>query len=233
MEIESVESMNPKQKDEREGEKRDAGRCTIQSSKRTYAKNRKYHGKNGETGSKKTVAASLKKVKRVKKCRSNDIQGYRLVDMSIFQNILSSLRCPNCHEAGCLYIEEDQERKKGLASMLSIACECGCEKQTYSSHTVENNNDGGTNKGMKPFDVNIRAIYGMRTIGSDHTGLEKLCSILNLPKPMTVKNFNNISNTLRDAAKAVAENSMNAAARELGRSEMITNIGVSVDGSWQ
>ena len=78
--------------------------------------------------------------------------------------------------------------------MLSIACECGYEKQTYSSHTVgKKNNDGGTNMGMKPFDVNIRAVYGMRTIGSDHTGLEKLC-ILNLPKAMTVKNVNNISN---------------------------------------
>ena len=63
-----------------------------------------------------------------------------------------------------------------------------------------------------------------RTIGSDHTGLEKLCGMLNLPKPMTVKNFNNISNVLRDATKAVAENSMNAAARELGPCEMITDI---------
>ena len=106
--------------------------------------------------------------------------------MSIFQNILSSLRCPDCYESGCLYKEEDQERKKGLASMLSIACECGYEKQTYSSHTVEKNNDGGTNN------VNIRAVYGMRTIGPDHRGLEKLFRILNLPKPMTVKNFNNI-----------------------------------------
>ena len=84
---------------------------------------------------------------------------------------------------------------------------------------------------MKPaFDVNIRAVYGMRTIGSDHTGLEKLCGILNLPKPITIKNFNNMSNTLRDA---VAENSMNAAARELRRSEMFVILGVSVDGSWQ
>ena len=40
---------------------------------------------------------------------------------------------------------------------------------------------------------------------------------------MTVKNVNNSSNTLRDVAKAVAENSMNATARELGRSERITN----------
>ena len=57
--------------------------------------------------------------------------------MSIFQDILSRLRCPDCHETGCLYMEEDQERKKCLVSMLSIACECGCEKQTYSPHTVE------------------------------------------------------------------------------------------------
>ena len=75
MEIESVESIIicPKQKDEREREKGDAGCCTRHSCERTYAKKRKYQGKNGETGSKKTVAASLKKVKRLKKCRSNDI----------------------------------------------------------------------------------------------------------------------------------------------------------------
>ena len=150
--------------------------------------------------------------------------------MSIFRDILLSLRFPECHETGSLYVEEDQERKKGLASMLSIACEYAHEKHAYSSHTVGKNNNGGTNKGMNPFDINIRAVYAVRTIGSDHTGLEKLCGMLNLPKPTTVKNFNNISNAIRDATKAVAENSMNAAAREC---ETITDIGVSVDGSWQ
>ena len=64
---------------------------------------------------------------------------------------------------------------------------------------------------MKPFDVNIRAVYGMRTIGYDHTGLW----YLELAKAYV---------------KAVADNSMNAAARELGRSETITNIGISLDG---
>ena len=86
MEIESVESviMNPKQKDEDEREKGDAGRCTELSSKRTYAKKRKYHGKNGETGSKNCCCVKREK-SRVKTFRSNDIQGYRLVDMSIFR----------------------------------------------------------------------------------------------------------------------------------------------------
>ena len=76
---------------------------------------------------------------------------------------------------------------------------------------------------MNPFDKNIRAVYAMRTVGSDHTGLEKLCGMRNLPKPTTVKNYNNISNAIRDATKAVAETSMNAAARELGQCETITD----------
>ena len=85
--------------------------------------------------------------------------------------------------------KQSSKRTKDLASLLLITCECGYEKQTYSSHTVEKHNVGSTNKGMKPFDINIRAVYGMRTIGSDHTGLEKMCGILNLHISMTVKKF--------------------------------------------
>ena len=81
--------------------------------------------------------------------------------------------------------------------------------------------------------LNFRAVYGMRTIGDDHTSLEKLGGMLNMPKPMTVKNFNNISNILRGAAKVVAEKSMNAAAYDLKNSDGdILDIGVLVDGSW-
>ena len=52
--------------------------------------------------------------------------------------------------------------------------------------------------------------------------------MLNMPKPMTVKNFNNITNVLRDAAKMVAEKSMNAAANDLNNSNdgVILDIGV-------
>ena len=58
--------------------------------------------------------------------------------------------------------------------------------------------------------------------------------MLNMPKPMTVKNFNNISNVLHDA-KVVAEKNMNAADNDLKNSSdgHILDIGVSVDGSWQ
>ena len=101
--------------------------------------------------------------------------------------------------------------------------------------TVEKAGVNVCNTGMKPFEVKFRAVYGMITIGGDHTSFEKLCGILNMPKPMTVKNFNNIGNVLCDAAKVVAEKSMNAAANGFKNSNDgdILDIGVSVDGNWQ
>ena len=61
---------------------------------------------------------------------------------------------------------------------------------------------------MKLLEVNIRTVYAFRSCGVGYTGLEKFCCMMNMPAPMTVMNYNNISNRLRDAAKIVAENSM-------------------------
>ena len=63
-------------------------------------------------------------------------------------------------------------------------------------------------KGMKPYDINYRAVYAARTVGQGHAGLEKFCGMLNLPKPMTKNNFDLISNAFSVAAKEVAENNM-------------------------
>ena len=191
-----------------------------------------------DSTTKKSKPVSLKKVKRVKKVSNSHIQGYRLLDLSILQDIFICLNCPNCQETGTMFLEEDHERKKGLASYLVITCECGYEKEFYTSQTVDNSNNTTSKKGMKPFEINIRAVYGMRTIGADHASLEKFCGFLNMPKPMTAKNFINISNNLRDAAKVVAQRSMMTAVNELriksnlNESDII-DTGVSVDGTWQ
>ena len=76
-------------------------------------------------------------------------------------------------------------------------------------------NVSGNRQGLNPYDINIRAVYGMRSVGLDHSGLDKLCGMLNMPKPMTIKNFNNISSNLRDVAKVVAEKTMVDAIDEL------------------
>ena len=51
---------------------------------------------------------------------------------------------------------------------------------------------------------------------------------------MTVMNYKNISNNIRDSAKQIAGRSMNNAVVELKRGKnMVIDIGVSLDGSWQ
>ena len=58
---------------------------------------------------------------------------------------------------------------------------------------------------MRNFEVNIRTMYAMRNCGVEHTGLEKFCGLLNMPQPMTRKNFDVISNKVRDSAEKVAK----------------------------
>ena len=120
------------------------------------------------------------------------------------------MNCPDCQQAGTLFLEEKHDRQKGLASNLILICECGYENEFYTSQTV---NKCSLKQGMNPFEVNLRAVYGMRTIGADHASLEKLCVFFNMPKP--VKNFTNISNSLHHAAKVVAQRSMSTAMNEL------------------
>ena len=69
-------------------------------------------------------------------------------------------------------------------------------------------------------------VYALRTCGLGHKGLGNICCIMKMPKPMTVMNFDKISNKVRDAAKDTAEASMNASmnasAAELCKSISVT-----------
>ena len=106
----------------------DSGRCAKQSAKRTYGKKRRNVGKKKEdSGTKPPV--STKKVKRIKSVPVKQLracsQGYRLMDLSVLQNVFTALKCPQCEEQGTLILEEVHEKQKGLASNLVLCChEC-------------------------------------------------------------------------------------------------------------
>ena len=55
---------------------------------------------------------------------------------------------------------------------------------------------------------------------------------MNLPPPVSKKNYQKLSHKIRDTAKTVAEASMSAAIEEV-KKEGATDIGVSVDGTCQ
>ena len=87
---------------------------------------------------------------------------------------------------------------------------------------------------MKPYEVSTRIVYALCTCGLGHAELERFCMIMNIPKPMTVVDFDAISNKVRDSVKVIADFSMKNDADELQRdSSQIVDIGVTVDGTWQ
>ena len=48
---------------------------------------------------------------------------------------------------------------------------------------------------MQPSEVNTRTVYAFRSCGvGHHAGLEKFSCMMNMPAPMTIMNYNNISN---------------------------------------
>ena len=140
------------------------------SKQENLLKKRRYHGKTGGGSPSKKQSkspVSVRKVETIRKHSAGDIQGYRLLDITILKNILMGLSCPECFEVGSLSLEEDYDRKNGLTSLLIITCECGYEKEAYTSRTVnkrlsdETRNDAGA----KAYEINCRAVYGMHTLG--------------------------------------------------------------------
>ena len=176
------------------------------------------------------MAISSLKVKSVKPqhhvrklSTKRKLDGHRFVDMDIFSNIINCLACPKCFDSN-MVVEENYEKKKGLASFIHISCNnCEFSKESYTSKTLKKEE---VRKGMNPHDINYRAVNAARTVGQGYAGLEKFCGMLNLPEPMTNNNFDLISNIFSVAAKEVAEKRMLDAANELRH-------GVSVDGTWQ
>ena len=233
-----------------------AERCTKDSAKKNHKRKRKYHGNQytkkkkvsefpdttgiagtSSTSSKKKRGSvvteddrrkttSYKKLKNVADSVSNNLEGFRLVDMSILKDLLSLLCCPGpeCKETS-LIVEEDERKKKGLSSFLTVNCTT-CPF-SWSSHTSK-----GAKTNQRVMEVNLRAVYAMRRCGIGHSGLQRFCGGMNMPPPVTSKNYAKLSDRLGDAVEKVAKSSMIEAAAEVKQKEG-KDVGISFDGTWQ
>ena len=76
----------------------------------------------------------------------------------------------------------------------------------------------------------------MRAIGQGYSGLETFTSLMNLPKLVTVNNYDKIINRLVKTTKALADIIMQGRCEELwvdSSSDAIKDVEVSLDGTWQ
>ena len=91
--------------------------------------------------------------------------------MVILNDFITTLACSDCLEC-TLTVNENFTEKKGLSSFLSIECSnCQFSKGSYSSQTLANDKE----RGVKPFEINYRAVYALGSVGVGYSGFEKLC----------------------------------------------------------
>lgn len=159
-----------------------------------------------------------------------DLRGFRFVDISVLATVFASLRCPSC-EQGNVCLEEDEESKMGLASLLILKCTAAkCSyHHTYISSEIEN---------KQALEVNRRAVLAMRNIGVGHQELVKFTCVMNLLSPMNESSYREHVKALRNAAESVAKASMSKAAGEVKEfhepaEDGLYDIAVSGDGTWR
>ena len=94
-----------------------------------------------------------------------------------------------CFYAQCptLSLGDRPLTKQGLSSLLFIKCfnqSCKFINEFYTSMSSG-----------RGFDINKRTAYTMRVLGHCHSGIKKFMSLMNMSKPMTQNNYDNLENS--------------------------------------
>jgi len=166
---------------------------------------------------------SADKVESINDSSGKPLSGFRFIEISILSSVLMSLAFPECFSIGMI-LHENFTKKKGLSSHLSAVCKsCSYSRNFYTSPVC------GKYEG---FEINRRIVYALRSCGVGYNGLEKLLVFLNMSKPMLYNNLK-IVKLFSSAAKKIATLSLRSAAARLTSSESVSDIGVSVDSTWQ
>jgi predicted RNA-binding Zn-ribbon protein involved in translation (DUF1610 family) len=114
-----------------------------------------------ESSSSFTKLGPRKKKARMDPEYTKEPEGYRIIDIRLLSEFLTSFPCPDC--GGALILSE--KSVNGLASKLSVGCrsqECEFEKRTYTSTC------GGGGK-SRYFNVNRQFVVAICAIGNNRT----------------------------------------------------------------
>ena len=84
-------------------------------------------------------------------------------------------------ECSSLALYERYEKKQGLSSLYLKCSTSSCRyiREFFTSAKI--------NRG---FEINQQIVYTMRSLGHDYAEIEKSNTLVNIPKPMTTKNYN-------------------------------------------
>lgn len=145
--------------------------------------------------------------------------------MSDFHNVVKELAvCKNCHSN----LEITVDRRNGLKFESVIKCS-NCELQKVYTNAAQIVLD---EEETKYYDINLRLVYGLRSIGIGREGARLFCGILNIPAPPT--RFAPYINILETPSEVIAKNSMEEGLQEaIELNDNSTDLAIALDGTWQ
>ncbi|CAN7946066.1 unnamed protein product [Ixodes pacificus] len=166
-------------------------------------------------------------------CQTSDAgTQFVIVDMKVLNDLFAHARCGSCG-VGSLTLSKAADKEYGLAVKLVLVCStCDFQKKQFSSPRV-----AGTAK-ITPFEVNMRAMKGIQSIGKGVTALADFCACMNIShRGLHHKTYQGHLKTFVRACENAATDSEAASVavvKELytGFMNPIGNIDVVFDGSW-
>lgn len=153
--------------------------------------------------------------------------GFRLVDIDkIFGNISACVSCRICR--GEIFITE--QKTVGLSSLFEVTCprKCGVLKKFRNCELVK-----GSQSQTNESEANRRLTYASQILGIKHSGMQKLCAMMDLPAAVSQKTYDKTIKIIHANITAQSEQSMLKAADEEALSEGSRDLTASGDGTWQ
>lgn len=155
-----------------------------------------------------------------------------IVDIASLNELMCSVLCGSCGASGSL-IFDMSDRSYGLATKIGMKCtSCGTERKTWTSRRTKGE---GT---ITPFEVNVRAIKAIQSIGKGVTALNDFCATMNLThQALHHKTFQHHLTRTKDACMAAALQSEQRSVEIIKKlyeefDSPPGNIDVIYDGTW-
>ena len=164
---------------------------------------------------------------------NNTKEGFMIIDVELLCTYLDSVStCKICYSN--LETRPSYSKCQGFAMSLTGYC-TACDEETILFHSSKMTEKAGVfsdAKTKRPWEINVRMVSFARAIGKGNSCLDTFTKCLNMPDALQPNAYQAILKYHHDATAIIAEESMKAAASEV-KSKYGTDVGVSVDGSWQ
>lgn len=146
-----------------------------------------------------------------------------IVELNVLRCLLNTIaECKNCNCSDSFNVYEEINSRRGLAASLVFLC-TNCMTSTTAMTSSKSSNN---------YDVNIRAVYGMRCIGNGEKEAQTFCGIMNLPPPPS--KFERYSEIINTHLHKVCNSSMIEAVNEsVNLQNGNADIVAAFDGTWQ